>query len=400
MSILRTLSKYGSSLIVAGSGGGGTPPPPPPFTPIPAVQGVVRALHTNTYSAFPHTGGFSDGQIGMIFKESSGHAAAGALMIGKSDGSLTYGFNQLNVGGLITCANLGMGIFSDRWIIDWQESDAGPIKIAYSDDRGSTWTMATQPFTYPAGYSSAQFGKIIKLGGGRLLKFYYCIPLSTSDPSIAGCLKSDDNGATWSHFTDIATRAHRTTEDGNTAITTGVGYTSEVYGVVVDPGTGNSDTKLVVFLRDEEISGGSHIHYYSNDGGATWNRLSGTASIFTKFSDYATCVDKFPVHVIEHEGLFYVFAGARWSGNYRIAYVTATAANLLANTGYSSMNVMSYDANADANAASNDFGYPEPLSRIFTGIDEILIPFYDSTSSSSGIPRDMQVYQIKIDFTL
>jgi hypothetical protein len=391
MSLISFISALTGSTTGESGGGGGT------FTPITATEGVVRSLGTNTYSAFPHTASFSDGQIAMIFKESSGHAAAGPLMIGKSDGSLTYSFSQLNVGGLISCANLGTGIFSDRWIIDWQESDLGPIQIAYSDNRGTSWTMATQPFTYPSGYSSAQFGKIIKLGGGRLLKFYYCMPLSTSDPSIAGCLKSDDNGATWSHYTDIATRAHRTTEDGNTAITNGVGYTSEIYGVVTDPGTGNSDTKIVVFLRDEEIAGGAHIHYRSADGGATWTRVTGTGSLFTAFIDYAAAVDKFPVHVIDHGGTFYVFAGARWTGNYRIAYVTATAANLFNNVGYSAMNVMSYNANADANAASNDFGYPEPLSRIYPaqGISEILVPFYDSSPSSSGLPRDMMIYQIK-----
>jgi hypothetical protein len=396
MSLMTIISALGGGTTGTGGGGGGGGT----FTPIPAVEGVVRALHTNTYSAFPHTAQFSDGQIAMIFKESSGHAAAGPLMIGKSDGGLTYGFTQLNVGGLISCANLGVGVFSDRWIIDWQESDAGPIKIAYSDDRGTSWTMASSSFTYPAGYSSAQFGKIIKLGGGRLLLFYYCYPLSTSDPSLAACLKSDDNGATWSTHSTIASRIHRTTEDGNTAITNGVGYTSEVYGVVTDPGTGNSDTKIVVLLRDEEIAGGCHIHYRSADGGATWTRVTGTGSLFTAFIDYAAAVDKFPVHVIEHNGFFYVFAGARWTGNYRIAYVTATAANLFNNVGYSAMNVMSYNANADANAASNDFGYPEPISRYFPdhGINEIVVPFYDSSPGSSGFPRDELIYQIKVVF--
>jgi hypothetical protein len=378
-------------------------PQPTTITPIPAVEGVVRSLGINKYTAFPHTAQFSDGEIGMIFKESDNHAAAGALMFGKSNGSLTYNFSQISVSGTpINCANLGIGIFNDRLIVDYQESDAGPIKVIYSDDRGTTWTQATQPFTYPAGYSSAQFGKIIKLGGGRLLLFYYCMPLSTSDPSIAGCLKSDDNGETWAHYTDIAIRDHwdSGTESGNSAITNGHGYTSEIYGVVTDPGTGNSDTKIVVFLRNEELGGASQIHYRSSDGGATWTRVSGTGSIFTVFGDYATAVDKFPVHVIEHQGTFYIFAGARWSGNYRIAYVTVSAADLFNNTGYSAVNVMSYNANADTNAASNDFGYPEPLSRYFLAqsINEILIPFYDSSPTSSGSPRDEMIYQIKITF--
>jgi hypothetical protein len=370
---------------------------------IPTVEGVVRDLHTNTYDAFPWPEHFENGIIASIIKESETHAAAGYILFGTSNGGLDYNYHKIVCeGDTVIGANLGLFIdtTTDRAIIDFQASDAGPIKFIYSDDRGITWHYASSTFTYPPNYSSAEFGKIIKLSGGRLLKFYYCIPINATDTSINGCLKSDDNGLTWASFSIVCRRPPRGLgESGNDAIINGDGWLSEIYADVIGVGTSNNDT-LVALIRDEQISGGSFIHYFSTNGGTSWSRVSGTGSIFTSFSDYATVVDAFPVSIQRANDSFYIVAGARWTGNYKIAYVTNTAANFINNTTYSSVTVLPYDANADVNAASNDFGYPICVWRYvpLLGINEMLIQFYDSSPTSSGFPRDMMIYQIKITF--
>lgn len=371
------------------------------FSAISATEGVVRSLGTNTYSAFPHTAGLSDGHVAMIFKESINHANAGPLMFAVGDGTHDgYNFEQISIDTPITCSNLGMGMGSNnRIIVDWQTTTAGPINFAYSDNRGATWTSATNSFTYPSGYIGAQFGKIIQLGGGGLLKFYYLVPSNPEDPTINGCLKSTDNGATWAKLADIAIRDKWDggVESGNDAIIAGRGGTTEIHGVVTEMGESDATTKVVVLLRPVEHSG--HFHYRSADGGATWERLSGTSSYFSDFNTYGPTVEgRIPLHTVSHNDSIYVFAGLRQSGNYRIAYTSVTPANFYNNTGYADIQEFSYEANADNNGSYIDFGYPEPLSRYFPahGINEILVPFYDTSPSSSGSPRDMLIYQLKL----
>ena len=352
-----------------------------------AIEVTIR--DTGVYSGFPWPGLLSNGTIVTVWKESSTHADAGAMMFGKSiDGGATWDIRQIILNGLpLQCSNLSLEVMpGDRIIISHQPNSKTSLSFAYSDDAGATWKPAKGGYTYPSGYSSAQFSKPIRLPSGKIIQPYYSYPITPGYPSIAGYIQSTDNGATWSHGGIIAQREPINKNPQGDAYTNGYGLTSEPWVAIIDTGATDANTKLAVFLRNQEYTGWSH--YKSPDGGITWIRDK--TYLFNKFAEGV--IDKFPVTFIKHKGLFYIFAGSRKRDDYHISYVTCTPEDLYNNNaaGYSA-EIRVQSLNADQNGSSYDCGYPVPFHDYF---GNLVLQWYDTSPSYNGVGlRKTIIYQ-------
>lgn len=381
MSLVALIAGLGGGTSGSTGGGGGGP-----FTPIAGVDGETvngadrPSLHK--YTGFPWVVGLSDGHVISIYKESANHVAAGPLMFGVSDGGLDYNYAQLNVTGYgdVECSNLSLGVLSgDRILISWQTNAVdSQMFFAWSDDIGDTWhyiggityhTAADVPGN--TGYYAAQYGKPVEMPSGKVLQPFYDAPVNGTDPQHAKFVEINSALTTLSIGNTISTQSGGSFPNG---------YHSEVFVVITDNTGVDSTCKMVAIQRNEQYE--AFTHYRSSDGGSTWTRNDTyLLNIF-----YPSPIDKYPISdIIYHSGNFYILAGLRDIGHYYIAYSTISPTNLYNNTssGYSSLITIA-ECYADTNAASNDCGYPTGVERIFTGIAEILVQYYDSNDTWDG----------------
>ena len=348
---------------------------------IPAIETTVR--DTGLYSGFPWPAAIPGGTIVTVWKESVSHADAGSLMLGKSsDGGVSWKIRPIVIqGSPIICTNFSFTIIpSGRLILSHKPDHFTSLYFAYSDDGGESWAPASGGFAYLAGYRSAPFSMPLRLPSGKLIQPFYSVPQTAGNPSIAGYIQSFDNGNTWSYGDTIAQHKPYSTHPSR------YGITSEVCMAITDTGATDATTKIVAFLRNEEYKGWSH--YKSSNGGISWSL--DTTNVFEKFAPGS--VAKFPVAMIKHNGLFYIFAGVRRLNDYHIAYVTCTPADLFNNnpSGYSA-EVRVHNLNATTNGSEYDCGYPMPFHDHF---HNLVLQWYDTSPKYSGVgPKQTIIYQ-------
>jgi hypothetical protein len=370
-----------------GGGGGGT------FTPIVGADGdTVNGQFKETlhkYTGFPWVAGLSDGHVVSIYKESANHPAAGPLMWGISDGGLSYGYTQLNVPGygLVECSNLSLGVLTgDKILISWQTNAVdSQMFFAWSSDLGVTWHYiggvtyhTAADVTGNTGYYAAQYGKPVEMPSGKVLQPFYDAPVNGTDAQHAKFVEINSSLTTLSVGNTISTQTGAAFPNG---------YHSEVF-VVITENTGTDSTcKMVAIQRNETYE--AFTHYKSSDGGATWTRND--TYLVNVFAPSGV-IDKYPISdIVLRGGNFFLFAGIRFSGDYFIAYASATPTNLFNNTGYSALTRVA-DCYADTNAASIDAGYPTAVNRVFPdeSINEVLVQYYDSNPAWDGFTGEKE----------
>lgn len=259
----------------------------------PTLDGsVVTIANTTTYDAFPSIARLGTDDLIVVYRQGTDHATTLDGIICKrtsTDDGATWSAAATIVaatGGLdkrgadVTVLSSGRVIVT---FIEWDgtENDGARVPyIIYSDDSGATWStkvQITNGFTYWAFVQAP----VVELANGDLLCPMYGLDDGDSNATrTAKVSRSTDDGATWSHLSEIA--------DGP--------------GLAEDWGEPNiavlNDGSLVCALRcnrstpsaNSVLRNETHLSW-SYDSGATWStprgKIAGTGrpAIFQRPSD-------------------------------------------------------------------------------------------------------------------
>lgn len=353
--------------------------------------------NNNTYSAFPWNGkkALSDGSICVVFKKSGNHAAAGALMFGRStDGGNNFNFDTISVSGyglVDRCSNLSLLVLQqDRLITSWQtDAETSAMYFAKSLDKGYTWILIDSIKYHPdanvsgnTGYYAAQFDLIEMPYSKTVKQSFYDAPVNGTDPQHSGFINIDSSLTTVTLGDTISTQSGGSFPNGQH---------SEIALVITDSGTADNNVKIVAIERNEQYEG--FTHYKSSDGGHTWTRNDS----YVLNVLFPSPVERYPVSMINMGDSVYIYAGIRHTGDYYIGYTSITPAALFSNTSsaYSALHRIQ-DLNADTNGAYIDCGYIVSMRDYY---NKKVLHWYDTAPDYNGtdLPKHIIIYQKVLD---
>lgn len=348
------------------------------------------------YNGFPFPIMLSNGTIVSIYKKSTDHAGKGPMTFASSfDGGDTWSEFQIVVGTTaIECAALSVGLLpSGRICIAYQDDELyTSIKFAYSDDEGATWVYAGS-LSFGAGYSSSPSPvKMIVMPSGKIRMGYYKFGLG-ANPAIIGFIVSTNNGASWSFGETIF--SHNGTGLGDEK-----GH-EFAFGITDNTGTDGTCKMIALVRRDV---GSTYLHYYSADGGATWQtdftEDPGVGGPFSRHYLYAFAVpSQQPVDIAIKDGYTWVLCGNRnLSVALRLQWIRATNADSYTNifSNWSSVtNVLTF--NATTMGSDIDCGYPV---HFIDNTNRLFVHYYDVSPLPNSPPPTVTdrvwIRQVKI----
>jgi hypothetical protein len=373
-------------IYTAPSGGGSYPA---------TYEGVI--YDDGYYNGFPFTDTLSNGDIFSVHKKSDAHAPKGPLiMLQSSDGGVTNSATQVTVDGTpIEIAALSFGRIpsTGRLLLAYCDDETYTfIKFAKSDDEGATWTQ-TDSLNFGSGYSTSPSPvKMLVMPSGKIRMGYYAFGLG-ANPAIIGFINSTDDGESWTVGEEIFSH-------GGTGFGDNKGHE---FGFVITDNTGvDSTCKMIVLVRNADF-GSAYMHYYSADGGATWN-TSFTVDDPGGYSrhymyNFGVGSAASPVDIIEHNDSIYVVAGHRneATGIYQLQYIVTTKDNAYINNVNNWGSVISLRYyNAVTLGSSIDCGYPVFFKN---RLGELWVRDYDVSTEplNPAIAADRcWIYQFKI----
>lgn len=384
---LSAKSQVVGFLPVYTSGGGGGSYPA-------TYQGVI--YDDGYYNGFPFTDTLSNGDIFSVHKKSDAHAPKGPLiMLKSSDGGVTNSATQVTVNGTpIEIASLSMGRIpsTGRILIAYCDDETYTfIKFAYSDNEGVSFTYADS-INLGSGYSSSPSPvKMLVMPSGKIRMGYYAYGLG-ANPAIVGFINSTDDGESWTIGENIFSHG-------------GTGYgdnKGHEFAFVVTDSTGvDSTTKMIAMIRNAD-AGCCFMHYYSADGGATWN------TSFTEdnpggysrhyFYNFGSSTTAAPMDLIVHNDSVYMVTGYRdqTTNIFSLQVIRTTKANAYTNNKFNWTTVDTLRFyNAGTLGSDIDCGYPV----FFKTRNGLFVRDYDISTETRNpaITEDRcWIYQYKI----
>lgn len=137
----------------------------------------------------------------------------------------------------------------------------GVIKASRSTNNGDSWSAATTIYSEPSA-NLQQDNTIVQLANGNILIGFWTSQTSDGNPLVAKVLRSTDNGATWSLYAS--------------SVPIPSGYDWVVfYGRMVELSAGGRILATMYGLTSGRFDA---LLFYSDDGGATWAKLSTAAT--------------------------------------------------------------------------------------------------------------------------
>lgn len=295
----------------------------------PTVQGVIE--DDGKYNGFPMTDTLANGNIFSIYKKSYDHAGAGYLMFNQTDdgGTTNTEFAIIVDGDTLQSAAHSLGIIRsiNRIVIAYQDDETYSfIKFAYSDNNGITFTQSDS--IYFGAVSSPSPVKMFVMPSGKIRMGYYRINVG-ADSSIVGFVNSTDNGLSWAIGESIFEHGGTGYGDNN----------GNEFGFVVTDSTGvDATTKMMALIRNSDQA--VYMHYYSADGGATWNTSftedAGAGGPYSRhyMYNFGGASNQSPVDIIRHNDSIYVVNGYRKTNSsisYDLKYIVTSQANAYIN---------------------------------------------------------------------
>lgn len=321
----------------------------------PTVSGIIE--DDGKYNGFPQTDTLNNGNIFCIYKKSFDHAGAGYVMFNQTDdGGTTNTEHAIIVDGdTIQAAAYSLGIIrsSGRVLLAYQDDETYTFtKFAYSDDNGVTFTQTDSLWVGASVGISPSPIKMQVMPSGKILMGYY--KGFYGGFATIGFIESTDSGINW-NFGDSIYR-HEGTGYGDD-----LGY--EFAFVVTDSTGVDSTTKMIAFVRNADVA--YYMHYYSANGGVTWN------TSFTEDSpggysrhylyNFGGSSNQSPVDLIVHNDSIYVANGYRnqTTGVFQLQTIKTTKANAYTNNFYNWSAVDTLrNYNASTLGSDIDCGYP------------------------------------------
>ncbi len=359
-------------------------------------QTEATIIDDGYYNGFPMVADAEGRTTYGVYKKSTTHANAGALMLIKTtDGGETWTEDSIKVdGSVITSSNHSFQRLSTgRMLISYRVSPT--MYFAYNDDNDRNFTSSVTTVSPATDYGLAQSPvKMLEMPSGNILFAYYLVG-SNGNPASQELMRSVDSGLTWSAYSQIHT--------GDSLSTTGSGTLGNWRGnevaIAITHNTGvDSTSKMLAIVRVQVANdGGTYpMVFMSENGGAIWTKDSTTdagyiilesgdtltSPAFSRQLLYSFASSPSPVDIIEHNDSIYVVNGERnIAAGMGIKITSATPDSAFENKAMNWTRTRKIKA-FTVGGATTDHGYPV----FFKANGDLYAAYYDM-STEATIPE-------------